>query len=301
MRPALPNPGWSNCALLRFWDAIERRVGPRAMPKVTKHTATSLRAVEYGHGVYGVVMPTVGAKGAVCKITTDPSEAHTVAVYHRLHPRPQGLVKYGPIFELPSAKRPMWILWREEAFDVGKVFDGEREDDVAALTILNAFFDETSATCRVACSARTPERTLAKIRSSARAYRGHTGYEGGAEPGPLERLSGVFRGKEANAARGVAVAEELAVELESLPKYRLIGRALAELLRQDVLVTDTHAGNFGYVHRGGRRLAVITDPGNVAFLSTRFDKVRAPGLLDGLSREARERAEAASRRAGCAR
>lgn len=297
---ARPNPAWSNCALLRSWDAIEAHVDPKMMPKVTKHTLDQLKAVEYGHGVYGVVMPTVGAKGVVCKVTSDPSEAHTVAVYHALRKRPEGIVRYGPIYKLPGSRlgNPLYVLWREEAFDVGKVF-GRSSEDQAALSILNSFFDETAPTCTVACSTRTSRRELEDVRQSAARFRGHTGYEDGQTPSFFDKVGEFFSSKTAKAGRGLAVAEELASDLETLPKFRAIARALLTLMSQGVLVTDVHDGNFGYVKRGGRRLAVITDPGNVAFVTTKFDDVNPPDVMRGLSKRVRAQVDEAERNARC--
>lgn len=296
---SLPNPAWSNCALLIAWDAIEAHVGPRCMPKVTRHTLEHLTAIEYGHGAYGVVMPTVGARGIVCKVTSDPSEAHTVSVLRTMR-RPEGIVRYGPIFRLPGSRKgnPLYILWREEAFDVGKIFGRTREDDDAR-ELLDHFFDETIPTCKIACSPRASARELAEVRESAVRFRGNTGYEDGKAPGVLQRVGGALSSSTAKAGRGLAVAVEIARELESLPKYRSIAKTLLQLIAQGVLVTDVHDGNFGYVQRNGRRVAVITDPGNVAFVTTRFDKTEPPDVMRGLSSSVRSKVASNERSARC--
>ena len=265
-------------------------MGPGYMPKVTKHTLTSLRAIEYGHGSYGVVMPTLSAKGWIVKVTSDPSEAHTVVVYHKLPRKPEGIVRYGPIFKLPRDHdgRPMYVLWREEAFDVGKVFG---KGDEVPLYLMNSIFDETIPTCKAACSTDTPKRELDEIRRSATQARGHTGYEDGQSPNWWKKFSGNFASMTTKAGRGLAVAQELAQDLTVFPKFEAIGKAMLELMKQGILVTDVHSGNFGYVKRRGRRIAAITDPGNVAFLTTKYDGLKAPSVMSGLSANVKSRIE----------
>ncbi len=256
------------------------------MPKVTTHTLSKLRAVEYGHGAYGVVFPTQGRTGAICKITSDPSEAHFIAAYHKLPRKPEGIVKYGPIFQLQAIRegRPVYILWREEAFDVGKVFVQGDED---AAQIMNEIFDATIPTCKIACSANTPANELSMIRDSAKSLSGHTGYEGGDAPSWISKVASKIALPTTKAGRGLATAAVLAKQLARIPKFRSIGQTMSYLIDHGILVTDVHDGNFGYVKRGGRRrrLAVITDPGNVAFVTTKYDRavpkiLRSTGYCD---------------------
>lgn len=296
MRPALPNPAWSNCALLRSWDAIEAHVGARMMPKVTKHTADQLRAIEYGHGAYGVVMPTVGAKGTVFKVTSDPTEAHFVSAYRSLSHKPEGIVKYGPIFMLPGTHqgRPLFAMLREEASDVGKVLHDTPQDREAE-RLLNAIFDETVPTCKVACSTHTSSAVLARVRESATRHLRDTGYESGDGPGFWKKTGLAFSGSEDRAGFGVAAATTLAKELTRLPKMAAVGRAILSLISSGIVVSDLHLGNFGNVMRNGRKVVAITDPGNVAFLTTKFDKTWPKQIDAGLSPAAKAKFAAQSR------
>lgn len=273
-RRARPNPAWSNCSLARNWELIARRVGPRLMPRLSDEHLEHLAMVEYGHGAYGVVAPTHDPR-VVFKLTSDQSEAHFVAAMKSAHLAPAGVVRYGRIFALENAHdgRPLFALWREEAKDVGEVFAGSPEDDEAR-AILDAMFDATAATCKVACDPDAPRASLERVTRVAREYAGRTGYEGGGSPGVLTRVGRAFSGGETKAGRGLAIAGELVGDLAKLPKYRLVARALHDLMRHGLLVTDVHAGNFGRVARG----VVVTDPGNVAFLSTRYDRAWPPSL-----------------------
>lgn len=71
---------------------------------------------EYGAGHYGVVYPTQ-KPGIVCKITTDASEAQTVANIMSWDQQPYGMVKYYAVFQFAGSslkRRPVYILWRDE-------------------------------------------------------------------------------------------------------------------------------------------------------------------------------------------
>jgi hypothetical protein len=71
---------------------------------------------EYGAGHYGVVYPTQ-KPGIVCKITTDASEAQTVANMMTWNNKPDGIVKYYAVFQFAGSsikRRPVYILWRDE-------------------------------------------------------------------------------------------------------------------------------------------------------------------------------------------
>ena len=73
------NPAWSNAAVTRRWNAIERLVGRAHMP-----LRSGAKLKEYGTGRYGVALPTA-TKGVVLKVTTDESEA-LVAAWLAAHP-----------------------------------------------------------------------------------------------------------------------------------------------------------------------------------------------------------------------
>ena len=71
---------------------------------------------EYGAGHYGVVYPTQ-KPGIVCKITTDHTEAQTVANMLTWDKIPYGMVKYYAVFQFAGSSlknRPVYILWRDE-------------------------------------------------------------------------------------------------------------------------------------------------------------------------------------------
>jgi hypothetical protein len=98
---------------------------------IVERGSKGLTAREYGSGYYGTVLPT-HTKGTVLKITSDPTEAKFAYAAKRLRHYPAGIVKYGPVFELGGSHdgRPIFALWREEAYDVGDAVSGRSEDSL---------------------------------------------------------------------------------------------------------------------------------------------------------------------------
>lgn len=90
----------------------------------TKHSRTTRFKTpvveELGCGHYGCVMPT-HEPNLVFKLTTDVSEAAFVARALELEPTP-GIVEYKSIYStgLAHKGRPLFVLWRTEAFSVGE-------------------------------------------------------------------------------------------------------------------------------------------------------------------------------------
>jgi hypothetical protein len=78
---------------------------------------------------YGCVYRT-NQPGIVFKITTDVSEAHFIKIALDLKPQvdPIGIVEYFKVFALPPEtthlNRPVFAVWREEAFNVGDAEGG---------------------------------------------------------------------------------------------------------------------------------------------------------------------------------
>jgi hypothetical protein len=273
------NPAWTNAALLRDWDRIQQIARlPALMPRVDEHTARRLIAHEYGSGAYGTVMPT-GTPGLVFKVTSDPTEARFAAVARTLKPYPHGLVQYGPVIQLQGAHdgRPIYALWREEAFDVGNVlppnsWTGMRLEQIRGYA---------EPAFRLTYTPQSRKSHLAPILRSSKRYAGHTGFEhNGYGPSPLRRFGVWLEGRDARAGFGVDAVIALANEIAHDREAPLVGAAIRDLGRKGLLVGDVHEGNIGRVRRDGRMQVVITDPGNVAFLTNRYDAVKVPTLAD---------------------
>lgn len=264
------NPAWTNSALERHWEALERKVGAARMP-IVERGSKGLTAREYGSGYYGTVLPT-HTKGTVLKITSDPTEAKFAYAAKRLRHYPAGIVKYGPVFELGGSHdgRPIFALWREEAYDVGDAVSGRSEDS------LNDIIDYADKAFKLLGTRDQRTQNLQAIRDAAKKFRGQTGYENCGHPSDFEQPI-MFR-RSTRAGYGVDAAQELAQCLAGSKDIPLVGKAIVELADQGVLLSDVHGGNVGKVKRGSRSVAVITDPGNVVFLNERLAELEPPSI-----------------------
>lgn len=250
------------------------------MPKVTAKTAEKLKAKEYGSGAYGTVMPS-NTKGIVVKVTSDPTEATFAYVVQKLKKYPEGMVRYHEVFRLHGKHdgRPIYIIWREEAYDVGKSLTEEAEE------MLFDIRDHADPAFRLTSWPDLKERNLDTIVHAARKYRKHTGYEhGGSGPGFVDAIVLLFSGDLNKAGYGVSAARAIADDMAHGDSGRLVGAAIRDLIDQDILLADIHPGNVGKVPRRGQRRTVITDPGNVAALTDRYDRYLVPTVEEALGK-----------------
>jgi hypothetical protein len=110
---------WVDRTMSSVWDRIAKKVPKSWMPRLEEGSVKQ-QVTEYGCGHYGCVMPT-NEPGLVCKLTTDVTEARFVAIAMPLGDV-EGIVQYKKIFAIKEAThrgRPMFVLWRTEAFGVG--------------------------------------------------------------------------------------------------------------------------------------------------------------------------------------
>jgi len=114
---SLEAPPWVERAIRGTWQQIEDIVGRDMMPRVED---------EFGCGRYGCVMPTLQASDTVVKLTSDVTESFFVAHLLDKDLQPEsGLVHYDRIIGIPGTYygRPLFLIWRDEAFDVGAIPD----------------------------------------------------------------------------------------------------------------------------------------------------------------------------------
>lgn len=114
------NPQWTNDVLSTYWHRLQVATGPEMMPRLENRGV--IVAKEFGCGAYGCVLPT-HSPNVVMKITTDRSEARFATLLLRLPEMPEGVVRYFGAYALSAQHEgePIYVLWREEAFGVGKV------------------------------------------------------------------------------------------------------------------------------------------------------------------------------------
>ncbi len=255
------NPAWTNSALLRSWSALERSVGPSLMPILTEKRVDKIKAVEFGTGAYGTVIPTK-TKGWVVKVTSDESEATFAAIAMSLRKFPSGIVHYKRVFHVPGSHdgRPIYILWRQEANHVGDALHGSAKE------CLKEYYE----------AAETPfwfvqkygRRSLKELKSRIKTV--------SRSPGIVTRvqrhLSDVT-----DAALEYLDAEYWAEKLSKTREGSSVGKAILFYFDRGILLADLHTGNVGI--RG--RNSVITDPGHVLLLDDRYRKVRPKELTSG--------------------
>ena len=120
------NPPWANRILNENWKTIEKEVGRASwMPKIAEGSSKKRTFAELGCGHYGCVFAT-SEPGLVFKISTDSSEIDFVKAAIKLGDWPTGIVRYHAVLDVEGShrKRQAFVVWREEAFDIGKLGPG---------------------------------------------------------------------------------------------------------------------------------------------------------------------------------
>jgi hypothetical protein len=242
-------------------------------------------------GHYGCVWST-NRPGIVFKVTTDQTEALFIALLKYLEENknfkiPPGITNYLGVFKLKGRyetyeTRPVYCLWRQEAFDVGEDLDidGNVKSIKWEFPLAQKFsqdFDYSSFH-RIVFDMLTNLNTwrsygyqvMVRLRE-LRKELGKTKY--------YEWLDESFEdtvedsdnqlGWEMREAR--AAAERLTVN----PFGNLVGEALLSFYEQKILVVDIHAGNLGHV-QDRKGLPVITDPGFAILLTSEYRDIQVP-------------------------
>lgn len=250
---------WVDRNLRTFWDRIEDIVGRTWMPEMD-----GAKAVEYGCGSYGCVMPTQGDPDTVCKLTTDETEAFFVGQAIELGDwdEAHGIVEYKRILKLPVThkSRDVYVLWRESVEDVG-LFKDPYMRDHRRRAVLNAL-DGVKA-------AATVVRTMYKRAQSRDAWLDTLSRANGFEEWAWQNVShdtdmlhgwaSLFRGpqKLALALRAYHLHAELAQHTDGPDA---IGQALGFYLERGIVLADVHGNNVGL--RTDTDTWIITDPGH---------------------------------------
>lgn len=252
---------------------------------------------EYGCGHYGCVFPTSDPE-VVCKLTSDPTEAFFVAAAMSIGTFPEGIVRYYGIYRIPGAMhkgRPLFVLWREEATEVGTAtrspYSGgvirylPEEDRASAAYELRSkenlarnlswFKDHAAAVRDTLNRAEDPFAMVdeAKRLSDDWAWRYISDAESSGRPVPFLR----FRGAQ-KAALLLVMLERRAVEMENEYLSDQVGSALKFYLDEGLLLADVHTGNIGLVLGRVGKTPVITDPGHAVPLDRKWSNVQVPEL-----------------------
>jgi len=284
---------WVDKNLKQAWPRLAREVPEswlprwRMMPKSPTSRHEKLAIEEFACGHYGCVMPT-NEQGLVCKITSDPTEARFVAAYLEL-PKPVdgGIVKYEKVLGLADQqhkRRPLYVLWREEAYDIGfmtKFFgwrssvegydDYQVRDFKEGAKLLEKFLE-------LAHAARTDMIKLYKNKvvmfSEEYGHRQEVfgrlleaiwqAFESANPESDIRYHKGVSR-------VGVLLRQcyGLAMEIANTDQVYRIGSVLTEYMDEGILLADVHLDNIGKDSDGN---ATITDPGHAVGIHPRWAK-----------------------------
>lgn len=235
--PLVQNPAWADPVLVAAYEnLIETHAVPAAWaPKFTDLQAEGARVAgqfrEFGCGTYGCVYPTLD-DNVVLKITTDSTEFEFATRLSAMLVAPV-CVHYLRAFTTNSRHKNSQIcmLWRESAFNVGKLADAVSErggDGHAALELVQNQW-------------RLAQVALKAIWRDADDV-----------AGPL--------------ADWALSLEEMA-DQTGVPELQAVGAGMLSVYRQqDVFFGDVHVGNLGQVSRDEGTVWVITDPGNIVVL-----------------------------------
>lgn len=302
----IENPPWVDRVLSENWTELERMIDPDLLPstEVVGRRRRVAEGAEYGCGHYGCVMAT-GHPGIVCKATTDASEARFVEMgWERLgapartHETgwPEGIVQYHQILALTGSHRarPIWLLWRDEAWNVGDVWrllSRASRDDGYDLREFRKGISRLGQFKFYASSARLMiEKTPAVLPEAVKLWQGNDLYdmvtglfidaeEGKrrwGDPHALERDARHFpqipfakvglRGARRLAAN-LQAAQNVLEQMANEPGLYAIGQALETFMEHGMLLADVHHNNIGRSSPDvGVRDWVITDPGHLAVL-----------------------------------
>jgi hypothetical protein len=275
------NPPWANRLIAKNWSRISEVGNQSWMPRETDASTPRKRSfAELGCGHYGCVFAT-SEPGIVFKISTDPSEVEFVKAAMQIGDWPNGIVRYHAILDIKGAhrKRPAFVVWREEAFDVGNVtrptdLPGGLGDDPRARAEWMRYhkaYRFAATYVRDTSLKPTWGKRLKEARSYERWAWNNVIWEDGLPNEILGQHPTFTRYRTAQrlaaALRICHITFELMEHTNFAPD---VGAALGFYLDHGILLADVHMNNVGHVTRrddyGEHELIVITDPGHAVFL-----------------------------------
>jgi hypothetical protein len=256
---------WVDRTLKNTWERISEQVPASWMPETVP--GRTFKIEELGCGVYGCVAP-VPEPGMVFKITSDVSEARFVTMALKLPPT-EGIVEYYKIFALAEARyrnRPLFVLWRQEAKDIGFLVAAARPRFTAAtkkrgdhdeyeIRTLREGMNQLNAFLKTARHAR--QRILELLRRAPREEALAKVWKAFETSSP-ERDPRYYRGIP---RIGILLRQcwGLAMMIQNTDLVYPVGSALIHYMDEGILLADVHANNIGKDKNGH---AIITDPGH---------------------------------------
>ncbi len=277
---ALGSTAWVDRNLKSSWDRIAEYVPASWMPIRLPGRKFSIEEFACGH--YGCVAPT-GEPDVVFKLTSDITEAQFVLMAMSLAPT-EGIVKYFKIFALEGQthrRRDLFVLWREEAWDVGVMFavvsSSPKAQRVTALGYdayhirainegakLLGLFMQWAKDARVKMQrisgwgdfGENREEMLGKI------WQAFEAADPSADPQHYRGLPRI----------GIALRKcyDLAQNMANTDVIYPVGAALMYYMDEGILLADVHLNNIG---RDSAGHLLITDPGHAVVFSPRWTTI----------------------------
>jgi hypothetical protein len=296
----LDGSAWVDRTMTEVWDRVASVVPETWMPRIATGSTRSKkykRVEEYGCGHYGCVMPT-SEPGLVCKLTSDVSEARFVVRALTLGGT-YGIVEYSNIYALRGVerssgwghKRPMFVLWRSEAYNVGLLQgyphmfasaipealnsfirdDYDRRTLREGLALLDNFQQEAAVARRyIKPRLQAAENREAFLKDVWITYE-LADYSKVEVERNYRRAEVYGAPKWVTGLRRVGIAIEncrwIASEMTGTPLLNRVGEALLHYLDEGLLLADVHRGNIGV---SDDNELIITDPGHVVEIHPRW-------------------------------
>jgi hypothetical protein len=243
---------------------------------------------EYGAGHYGVVYPTQ-KPGIVCKITTDRTEAQTVANMLTWEKIPYGMVKYYAIFQFSGSslkRRPVYILWRDEMQPISLASEAHKDRHDWDELMQALLHDTKDIAHQARIWIQAAMRRAWKKSASFKQVWADIAWARDNEPDEFN-----FDIEQDNIDRWLCSMSRLPFrkrmsqvlyalrlgwrDLISLSYGFHPGNALSYCLENDMLLADVHANNVMKAQDGSWD---ISDPGHMIELSDRYAHVKIPTL-----------------------
>lgn len=266
-----------------FLEDVERTI-QKQIAKLSKMKQVQKGFKEYGAGHYGVVYPTQ-KPGIVCKITTDASEAQTVANMMTWDQQPYGIVKYYAVFQFAGSslkRRPVYILWRDEVQPITLVDDrGNWEGRMLALLHDTKFIAHQARTWIQAQMKREWKKSASfkQVWADIAWAKNNEAddFTFDIEQDEIHRwLRNIarlpFRTRMSLVLRALRLGWR---DLMSWSYGFHPGHALFTCLENDMLLADVHANNVMKAMDGNWD---VSDPGHMIELSDRYTHVKIPTL-----------------------
>lgn len=279
---------WVDKSMERVWERLTPHVDEAWLPELDGDALKVVRGIaqptfsvqEYGCGYYGCVLPT-RTEGLVLKVTSDASEAMFAQGAINLREWPLGMVQYKKVIALAGEKRKrrnLFLLWREEAHDIGFPQFGAFG---ALRTNLRSFKSIAQTARRVVSRSANAPKLLQEADSrygdwAAEVVQNYVQDRG--EYITANTQYHYFKG-----AQLVALCHRMCIYfgelMQSTPNQVEVGEALSFYAQQNILLADVHEGNVGRREEpNGDFMPVITDPGqavpmNLSWLSVSIQVV----------------------------